>query len=125
MAARRFSKAFLTRVDKRHALRVRAGDEPHRFLGIWKVVVGGRLFVRSWNDKPNGWRRAFEREGLGAIDLDGHEVRVRARAVRGEQVLSAIDRAYAERYSSPGSRKYVLGLARPRRRRTTTELFPR
>lgn len=125
MAARRFSKALLARLDKRHALRVRAGDGPHRFLGIWMVVVGGRLFVRSWNDKPDGWRQGFVREGLGAIELDGREVRVRARAVRGERLLNAIDGAYAERYPHPGSRKYVLGLARPRRRRTTTELFPR
>ena len=33
---------------------VRAGTE-HRYTGVWIVVVDDRLFVRSWNDKPNQW----------------------------------------------------------------------
>ena len=42
-------------------LGVRAGTE-HRYTGVWVVVVEGRLFVRSWNDKPTGWFHAFRRE---------------------------------------------------------------
>jgi hypothetical protein len=38
---------------------MRAGIRPHHFLGIWAVVIGGRVFVRSWNDKPQGWYRAW------------------------------------------------------------------
>src|SRR5438046_1760394 len=38
-------------------LGVRAGTH-HRYTGVWPVVVEGRLFVRSWNDKPTGWFRA-------------------------------------------------------------------
>jgi hypothetical protein len=29
------------------------------FIPIWIVVVDGRIAVRSWNDKPGGWYRAF------------------------------------------------------------------
>ena len=39
-------------------LRIRAGAE-HRFIGIWAVVVDGRVFVRSWSLKPQGWYRTF------------------------------------------------------------------
>ena len=42
-------------------LGVRAGTE-HRYTGVWAVVVEDRLFVRSWNDTPTGWFRAFRRE---------------------------------------------------------------
>jgi len=32
---------------------VRSGTE-HRYTGVWVAVVAGRVFVRSWNDKPTG-----------------------------------------------------------------------
>ena len=104
---------------------VRAGAE-HRFTGVWGVVVEGRFFVRSWNDKPTGWHRAFLEEPLGSIQVPaGREIRVRARKVRGERLLDAIDAAYAAKYDTPASQKWVRGFARSRRRATTTELAPR
>ena len=36
-----------------------------------------------------------------------------------------IDAAYAEKYPTPGSRKWVRGFRTPRRRATTLELVPR
>jgi hypothetical protein len=42
-------------------LGIRAGTA-HRVTGVW-VVVEGRGFVRSWNDKPTGWSRAFRPDG--------------------------------------------------------------
>jgi hypothetical protein len=35
-----------------------------------------------------------------------------------------VDRAYAEKYDTKASLKYVRGFARARRRATTTELVP-
>jgi hypothetical protein len=37
---------------------IRAGSAPYRFVGIWAVAVGNRVFVRTRNDKPTGWFRA-------------------------------------------------------------------
>ena len=120
----RFSKPIMAAVNDGKILGIRAGRD-HRFIGIWMVVVDGRVFVRPWNDKPHGWYRAFLENPLGAMTIADREVRVRARSVRSERLVSAVDRAYAEKYNTPGSRKYVLGFARPRRRRTTMELLPR
>ncbi len=53
-----------------------AGTE-HRYTGIWVVVVDGRPFVRSWNDKPTGWFRAFRKEPDGTIQVAGIEIPVR------------------------------------------------
>ena len=50
--------------------------------------------------------------------------RVRTRKARGERLMDAIDLAYRAKYPTPGSRRYVLGLTRPRRRATTLELRP-
>src|SRR5262245_21544076 len=69
MARTRFSKPILAQLDSGKVLGIRAGVEPHRFLGVWMVVVGGRLFVRSWNDKPTGWHRVFATDARGAIQI--------------------------------------------------------
>jgi hypothetical protein len=125
-ASRSFSKPVLAAIHDSRILGIRAGGEPHRFIGIWAVVLKGRVFVRPWNDKPHGWHRAFQKDPHGTIQIaSGREVPVRARAVRGERLIDAIDAAYGEKYTTPASRKYVIGFARPRRRRTTTELLPR
>jgi hypothetical protein len=105
-------------------LAVRAGSEDRRFTGIWFVVVGERLFVRPWNDKPGGWHETFLRDPRGAIAIGSREVKVRARPARGERLFDAVDAAYAEKYDTKASLKWVRGFALARRRKTTTELLP-
>ncbi len=122
--ARHFSKPVLTSLRDGKIIGIRAGTEPHRFIGVWVVVVKDRVFVRSWNDKPHGWYRAFREEPRGAIQISGREIAVRAKKTRGERLLDTIDLAYADKYNTPGSRHYVRGFARARRRMTTTELVP-
>lgn len=95
---RRFGEAALSLLRKSRMLGIRAGTEDHRFTGIWFVVVGGRVFVRPWFDKPGGWRRAFAGQPRGAISVSGRGIPVRARTARGERLFDAIDAAYAEKY---------------------------
>lgn len=121
---RRFPPKLLSILRGSRMLGIRAGTEPHRFTGIWFVMVGDRLFVRPWNDEPGGWNRAFGREPRGTVALSEGEVAVRARKVAGERLLDAIDSAYAEKYDTKASQKWVRGFATPRRRKTTTELLP-
>ena len=110
-------------IDSSKYFYVRAGDA-HRFIAIWVVVVGNRVLVRSWNDKPGGWYRSFLAEKTGHIRVGTRELPVRARRVRGEQLLNAMDAAYAAKYETPANLKYVKGFATPRRRATTLELLP-
>lgn len=117
-----FSKPVLAALHNSRILGLRTGT--HRFTGVWFVVVNDRLFVRPWNDEPGGWYRAFLKEPAGVMQLGKRELRVRARKTRGERLLEAIDRAYREKYPTPGARAYVTGFARPRRRATTLELLP-
>lgn len=123
--ARRFSKPVLAAIDAGKILGIRAGLEPHRFIGVWVVVVNQRVFVRSWNDRRHGWHRLFLEEPRGVMQIAEREIRVRARRTTGARLLDAIDLAYAHKYHTPGARHYVRGLCRPRRRSTTTELLPR
>jgi hypothetical protein len=120
----RFSNDVLAIIHKSKIIGLRAGTQPHRFIGVWVVVVKNRVFIRSWENKPNGWYQTLLKEPEGAIQIDERELRVRAKKTRGERLLDAIDQAYREKYPTPGARKYVQGFARPRRRATTTELAP-
>ena len=56
----RFSARRIAAFADAPILGVRSGTE-HRYTGVWVVVVEDRVFVRSWNDKPTGWYRAFRR----------------------------------------------------------------
>jgi hypothetical protein len=121
--ARRFTGPVLEELAQAKILGVRAGAE-HRYTGVWVVVVQGRAFVRSWNDKPTGWYRAFLVQPLGSIQLAGREIAVRARQLRGERLRDAVTRAYAGKYSTKASEKWVRGFEEPDRAATTLELFP-
>ncbi|MEK6280217.1 MAG: DUF2255 family protein [Acidobacteriota bacterium] len=105
-------------------LGIRAGSQPHRFIGIWAVVVERRVFVRSWSLKPRSWYRTFLEDPRGTINVDGHEITVRAVQTRSERLKTAVDRAYRDKYNTPGSVKYARDLGRPKSRATTTELVP-
>ena len=122
-AARRFSKATLEELAGAKILGVRAGTE-HHSTGVWVIVVEGRAFVRSWNDRPTGWYRAFRAEPLGSIPLAGREIPVRARRTRGERLRDAVSRAYAGKSTTKASEKWVRGFAEPHRAATTLDLLP-
>jgi hypothetical protein len=122
-AARRFSGPALEELAKAKILGVRAGTE-HRYTGVWVVVVEGRVFVRPWNDKPTGWYRAFQAQPQGGIQLAGREIAIRARRLRGERLRDAVTRAYAAKYDTKASEKWVRGFAEEHRAATTLELLP-
>jgi hypothetical protein len=124
-ARRGFSRKVVDANRDDKMLAIRAGTEPHRFIGIWAVVVERRVFVRSWSLKPRSWYRTFLEEPLGTINVDGKEINVRAIRTRSERLKDAIDRAYLEKYTTPGSIKYARDLGRAKSRATTTELIPR
>lgn len=121
--AARFPPRILKAIHDDKFLYIRAGDT-HRFIGIWGVVVDGRVFVRSWTIKPGGWNRTFLEDPAGAIRIGARVVPVRATPARGARLLDAIDAAYLEKFPSKGWRPYAVGLAEPARRATTLELRP-
>lgn len=120
----RFPKATLAAIREGKILGIRAGTKPHRIIGIWVVVVEGRVFVRSWSLKPRSWYRTFLEEPRGVIEVDGREIPVRAIFTRSERLKTAVDRAYREKYHTAGSLHFVKGFRIKKRRDTTTELAP-
>ena len=119
-----FSEKILAVLGKSKSLAIRAGTGEHRFIGIWMVVVEDRVFVRSWSVKPDGWYRAFLKEPRGAIKVQDREIEIRAVPAKSKRLRDAIDRAYLEKYSSPGSLRYAKDLGSAKSRATTIELVP-
>ena len=123
-AKRRFPAGVVAAIRDGKILGIRAGSAPHRVIGIWAVVVEGRVFVRSWSLKPRSWYRTFLREPRGVIQVGQRRIRVRAVRTRSERLKSAVDRAYLKKYNSPGSIKFARDLGGAKSRATTTELVP-
>jgi len=123
---RRLSRTVVAAIDASKILGIRAGHRStHRFTGIWPVVIGGRVFGRSWSLKPAGWYRTFLEDPRGSIQVGSREIAVRAVTVRSERIRDAVERAYAAKYPTPGSRKFVRGFRSKRRREATMEFVPR
>jgi hypothetical protein len=120
----RFSARRVAAFADARILGVRSGSE-HRYTSVWVVVVEGRVFVRSWNDKPTGWYHAFLDEPRGSVRLGDAEIRVRAAPARSVRIRRAVSEAYAEKYPTKGSVKWVRGFAEPEREAHTLELLPR
>ena len=124
--ARRLPAAVVAAIDESKLLGVRAGARSgHRFIAIWAVVVKGRVFARSWEQRPAGWYRTFLQDPFGTIRIGERQVRIRAVRTRSERIRDAVEDAYAKKYFTPGSLKYVRGFRSPRRRGTTIEFVPR
>ena len=123
-AKQQFSDDILAAIRDNKSLRIRAGAGQHRFIGIWVVVVRDRVFVRSWSVKENGWYRTFLREPRGTIQVANRTIAVRAMRIKSESLRDAIDRAYLNKYNTPGALKYAKDLGRTKSRDTTIEFVP-
>lgn len=120
----KFPEPIVAAIRDGKILGIRAGVKPHRVIGIWAVVVEGRVFVRSYSLKPRSWWRTFREEPRGVIVVNDREIKVRAIFTRSERLKKLVDRAYAEKFPTPGSRVFVAGFKEKKRRDTTTELAP-
>jgi hypothetical protein len=121
----RFREDVLDAVRRSQVLGIRAGNGTHKIIGIWAVVVERRVFVRSWGLKAGGWYDTFLRDRNGVMALGEKTYRVRAVRRRSERLKALVDEAYAAKYNTKSSLRWVKDLTRPLSRDSTTELVPR
>ncbi|HEX5942640.1 MAG TPA: DUF2255 family protein [Anaerolineales bacterium] len=121
----RFDPEILERIRKEKIFGIRAGREStHRVIGVWAVVVEGRVFARSWSLKPRSWWRVFVEDPYGSIFIGEKEIPVRSVQTRSERLKDLVSQAYKEKYNTPGSVQFVKEMSRKKSRDTTTELVP-
>jgi hypothetical protein len=121
----RFPARTLAAVHKAQIVGLRAGRKPHRVIGLWIVVVRGRVFIRSWRVSRDGWFSVLRKDPTGILTLGDRAIKVSAIHTRSEDLKRLVSQAYAEKYNTPGSRKYVKDFGRQRSRDATIELVPR
>lgn len=122
----RLSRPVIAMADVARIMGIRAGARSrHRFVGVWPIVIDGRLYARSWTSTKGGWYQSFLDDPKGVIQIGERVLRIRAVRAKSERIRDAIDAAYAEKYDTRGSQKYVRGFRTPRRRDTTVEFVPR
>lgn len=121
-----FTDDILAAIQKDKILGIRAGrDSTHKVIGIWAVVVEGRVFVRSYTMKPRSWWRTFLEDPQGIIIVGDKEIRIRAIQTRSERLKDLVSAAYKEKYNRPGDIQYVKDMSKKKSRDTTTELVVR
>jgi hypothetical protein len=106
MKKKYFPDAILAKIHEERILGIRAGtDSKHRVIGIWAVIVDGRVFVRSWSMKPHSWWRTLLEDPYGEIFVARRKqgVKVRAAQVKSERLKEAVSAAYREKYNTRGS----------------------
>lgn len=119
----RFPEGVIEKIQKERILGIRAGsDSVHKVIGIWAVVVEGRVFVRSWSLKPRSWWRTFLEDPHGSIFVGEKEIPIRAVQTRSERLKDLVSAAYKEKYNKPGDIQYVKDMSRKKSRDATTEL---
>jgi hypothetical protein len=108
-----------------HPVRSRnSGLESSKHLLDGALTRFRRFFLCNWQVKPRSWYRTFLEEPRGTIQVADREIAVRAVRTRSERLKDAVDRAYLEKYKTPGSIKYAQDLGSEKSRATTTELVP-
>lgn len=122
----RFPKETIESIRKEKIIGIRAGgDSTHRLIGIWAVVVEGRVFVRSWSRKPRSWWRTFLEDPHGLMTVGSQEFSIRAIQTKSERLKDLVSATYKEKYNTPGSIQYVKEMSRKKSRDTTTEVVLR
>ncbi len=120
-----FEPQIRERIRKEKNFGIRAGRaSTHRVIGIWAVVVDGRVFARSWSRKPRSWWRVFLEDPHGSLFVGDQEIPVRDVRTRSERLKDLVSQAYKEKYNTPGSIQFVRDMSGKESRNTTTELVP-
>src|SRR5438552_9177960 len=102
---RRFSAPLLGILRDGKTVRIKAGAR-HRFVGIWGVVVEGRLFVRSWSIKAHSWYRTFLKDPRGFIQLSNRTIPVRAVRTR-SGTIAELNESRSEEHTSNSSHQII------------------
>ena len=124
---KKFSKTFLQCISETQITSVRAGKGRDKFTGIWMVVVGERIFGRSYYGAARSWYTALLNEENGEIKCGKEIVAIIGRKPRDiDTINKAINEAYEKKYLVKAyNKKWVDGLAEPERVDRTMEFILR
>lgn len=102
---------------------IRAGYE-HRFIRLMFVTVGDRVFCRQYQFSQRSWRDVFLSNPEGQVRLDDTIANIDAREPADyDQIIPAVDRAYADTLRKIGASFLLTGSIEPKAQKSTMEVF--
>lgn len=107
-----------------HSLKheIRAGYT-HRFITLMFVTVGERVFCRRYQYTEPSWYSVFLDDPAGQIQLDKTIVNIEAQIPQDmEEIIPAVDQAYADALKKLGARFLLKGAIEPRAQQSTIEI---
>ena len=123
---KKFSKTFLKCLQETQITSVRVGKDRTKFTGIWMVVVGDRIFGRSYYLSERSWYTCFLNGDEGDIKCGKEIIPVKGvKPADVQTITDAINKAYEKKYLIKAyNKKWVDGLAQPERVGRTMEFVP-
>ena len=108
----KFPADLVEYIAKHTLIKIRGGSKPRSFLNIWIVIVGDRLFARSWDKSKRSWFTAFLEEGVGQIQYGELIIDVSGNKVPADDPIhELINQAYIDKYTQPENIPYALGFS--------------
>lgn len=102
--------------------KIRAGYT-HRFITLMFVIVDERIFCRRYSYGEPSWHSVFLKNPAGQIKLDKTIVNIEAHVPKDlDDIIPAIDQAYAMKLKQYGARFLLAGATEPRAHASTIEL---
>ena len=112
--------AELVETSLRHE--IRAGYT-HSFITLMFVTVDERVFCRRYSYGEPSWHSVFKSKPEGQIKLDNTVVNIDAHLPADlDDILPAVDQAYAEKLKQLGARFMIPGAVESRAQQSTLEL---
>lgn len=109
-------------VNKTFHHEIRAGYD-HRFIRLMFVTVGDRVFCRQYQFSQRSWRDVFLMNPAGQLRLDNTVANINAQTPADrDQIMPAVDRAYADALHRIGASFLLPGSLEPRAQNSTMEI---
>lgn len=120
-----FDQATIDFINTSNLIGVKAGNQRETFLQIWMVVVGNRVFARSWGLNERSWFNTFLNDPNGQIKWGDRISDIRAKVPGWDENLQEqINQAYLNKYDKGENSFYAHGIIKPEHVAKTMEFVP-
>lgn len=122
----KLDKTVFDYINQNNLIGIKAGRNRDRFLDIWMVTVGNRIFARSWGLAEKSWYHTFLNDQNGEIRCGETIIKIKAVVPTDITELNEkISEAYLKKYDRGENSFYARGIIKDEHIARTMEFIPR
>lgn len=111
-------------INSHNLIEIKAGNERETFLEIWMVIVGDRIFARSWGFAERSWYNTFLKDNSGQIKCGNEIFDIKAQIPNDlNEIEQQINEAYLAKYDSGENSFYAQGIIKKEHADKTMEFI--